>query len=119
MKFNYFESQAAVQRHKDGHAELCTLKMQAILKAVKPHLKDGVDLEGLIRPIMEAESVLYTPKVEAAARRNANHVRAVCYSSCCWGPCAGPKEQAEGEVARCVLSDILLANPAREMDRLR
>ena len=69
MKFNHYETQATVQRHKDGVAELAHLKSQAIIAALQPHVTTGVDLASIIEPIMHAESQLYTPKNEAAARR--------------------------------------------------
>ena len=48
--------------------QLCEMKTQAILASVSHLMPSGVDLEGIIRPIMQAEAKVYTARREKTVR---------------------------------------------------
>ena len=73
MRVNHYLPQSSVQCHKEGIARLASAQSAAIKEALRGKLKEGVDLDELIDPIMKAHEKFRDKRAEARARDSSYH----------------------------------------------
>ena len=72
MKFRYYETDASGQRAKNFATSVIASLKPALIAAIQPQMRDGVDLPSLIDPIMRVLDRIGSAKQEATYRRHAS-----------------------------------------------
>jgi hypothetical protein len=75
MHLNHYLPQSSVQCHKEGIAKLASAQSAAIKEALRGHLKEGVELDTLIDPIMKAQEKFRDRRAESRARNSNYHYK--------------------------------------------
>lgn len=70
MKYRFFDGESTVNRAKQLAIHTLHEIKPLLVNAIRPHIKNGVDLEALISPITNALDVINTRKKEERFRRN-------------------------------------------------
>lgn len=75
MKYQFFQTDAQVQRAKDLVSKVIRALKPSITQAIAPYIDDEVQVEDLIDPILDVVDKIKTPKLEALKRRMYEQMR--------------------------------------------